>query len=99
VKVVRQAVDETLTEHQRRLFVAVVSSWAALERFLRTDPADVGCVQAMEILHVYVDLVAADPDAARRYPGGGRAPWPRAARAARTSAACSPRSPKTAKTR
>jgi hypothetical protein len=23
----------------------------------------------MEILHVYVDLVAADPDAARRYPG------------------------------
>ena len=38
-------------------------------RFLRTDPADVGCGQAMEILHVYVDLVAADPDAARRYPG------------------------------
>jgi hypothetical protein len=46
-----------------------MSSWAALERFLRTDPADVGCEQAMEILHVYVDLVAADPDAARRYPG------------------------------
>ena len=47
----------------------VVSSWAALERFLRTDPADVGCEQAMAILHVYVDLVAADPDTARRYPG------------------------------
>ena len=46
-----------------------MSSWAALERFLRTDPADVGCEQAMEILYVYVDLVAADPDAARRYPG------------------------------
>ena len=36
-----------------------MSSWAALERFLRTDPADVGCEQAMEVLHVYVDLVAA----------------------------------------
>ena len=46
-----------------------MNGWAALERFLRTDPADVGCEQAMEILHVYVDLVAADPDAARRYPG------------------------------
>jgi hypothetical protein len=46
-----------------------MSSWAALERFLRTDPADVGCEQAMEVLHVYVDLVAAEPDAARRYPG------------------------------
>ena len=46
-----------------------MSSWAAVERFLRTDPADVGCEQAMEILHVYVDLVAADPGAARRYPG------------------------------
>jgi hypothetical protein len=46
-----------------------MNSWAALDRFLRTDPADVGCEQAMEILHVYVDLVAADADAARRYPG------------------------------
>jgi hypothetical protein len=49
--------------------VSVMSSWAALDRFLRTDPADVGCEQAMEILHVYVELVAADRDAARRYPG------------------------------
>jgi hypothetical protein len=46
-----------------------MSSWPALERFLRTDPADVGCAEAMEILHVYVDLVAADPAAAGRYPG------------------------------
>jgi hypothetical protein len=46
-----------------------MSSWAAFERFLRTDPADVGCEQAMEILHVYVDQIAADPAAARRYPG------------------------------
>jgi hypothetical protein len=41
----------------------------ALERFLDTDPADVGCEQAMGILHVYADLVAAGTDAASRYPG------------------------------
>jgi hypothetical protein len=40
-----------------------------LERFLRTDPRDVGCDEAMAVLHVYVDLVAAGEDAARRYPG------------------------------
>jgi hypothetical protein len=32
-----------------------MSSRAGLERFRDTDPADVGCGQAMEILHVYVD--------------------------------------------
>ncbi len=41
----------------------------ALDRFLRTDPQDVGCGQAMELLHVYVDLVSADPTAAQEYPG------------------------------
>lgn len=42
----------------------------ALERFLATDPSDVGCEEAMEILHVYVELVADDPAAARAtYPG------------------------------
>lgn len=46
-----------------------MNSWAALERFLGTDPADVGCEQAMEILHVYAELVAAGRDAASRYPG------------------------------
>jgi len=40
-----------------------------LERFLRTDPRDVGCDEAMAVLHVYVDLVAAEQDAAGRYPG------------------------------
>ena len=35
-----------------------------LDRFLLTDPQDVGCEQAMELLHVYVELVAADPGAA-----------------------------------
>lgn len=40
-----------------------------LERFLRTDPRDAGCEEAMAVLHVYVDLVAAGEDAAGRYPG------------------------------
>jgi len=42
-----------------------------LDRFLQTDPHDVGCDEAMEMLHVYVDLVAQDAAAARRYPGIG----------------------------
>jgi hypothetical protein len=47
-----------------------MTGWSSLDRFLATDPRDVGCEQAMEVLHVYVDLVAADPDAAaRRYAG------------------------------
>ena len=40
-----------------------------LDRFLRTDPRDVGCDEAMAVLHIYVDLVAAGEDAAERYPG------------------------------
>jgi hypothetical protein len=43
--------------------------WSALDDFLRTDPRDVGCTRAMELLHVYVELVAADAAAADRYPG------------------------------
>jgi hypothetical protein len=46
-----------------------VSGWSAFDRFLDTDPRDVGCERAMELLHVYVELVAADADAAKRYPG------------------------------
>jgi hypothetical protein len=47
-----------------------MNGWSALDRFLRTDPRDVGCDEAMEILHVYAELAAADPEAARqRYPG------------------------------
>jgi len=37
------------------------------EAFLRTDPADVGCHEAMEILHVYAELPAAEAEA--RHPG------------------------------
>jgi hypothetical protein len=40
-----------------------------LDRFLRTDPRDIGCARAMEMLHVYVELVAAGGPAAERYPG------------------------------
>lgn len=46
------------------------------ERFLRTDPRDVGCEEAMAVLHVYVELVAgerpvdeAQGAGAVRYPG------------------------------
>ncbi len=41
-----------------------------LHEFLRTDPGDVGCETAMEVLHVYAELVHDDPETAhRRYPG------------------------------
>jgi hypothetical protein len=46
-----------------------VSDPSALDRFLETDPRDVGCDEAMEFLHVYVEVVTADPAAADRYPG------------------------------
>jgi hypothetical protein len=41
----------------------------ALDRFLLTDPRDVGCEEAMEYLHIYVELVAADAAAEEHYPG------------------------------
>ena len=37
-----------------------------LEKFLRTDPRDVGCDEAMAVLHIYVDLIVAGEDAAGR---------------------------------
>ena len=46
-----------------------MNGWPALDRFLRTDPRDVGCAEAMQMPHVYVDLVAAGESAAQRYPG------------------------------
>jgi RNA polymerase sigma-70 factor (ECF subfamily) len=51
---------------------AIMTGWAELERFLDTDPRDVGCEQAMHLLHVYADLGHDDTsraEAARRYPG------------------------------
>ena len=46
-----------------------MNGWSALDRFLRTDPQDVGCAQAMEMLHIYAELVAAGEPAEERLPG------------------------------
>lgn len=46
-----------------------MNGWAALDRFLRTDPRDVGCAGAMEILHVCAELAAAGGDLEGRCPG------------------------------
>ena len=48
-----------------------MTGWHALDGFLRTDPRDVGCEQAMEVLDIYVDVVSADgaEAAERRFPG------------------------------
>ena len=46
-----------------------MSDWAALDAFLRSDPADLGCDEAMRVLHVYVEMVANGEDAAARYRG------------------------------
>ena len=48
-----------------------MTGWQALDEFLRTDPRDVGCEQATEVLDIYVDVVSADgaEAAERRFPG------------------------------
>jgi len=46
-----------------------MNGWSALDRFLRTDPSDVGCAQAMEMLHIYAELVAAGAPVEERCPG------------------------------
>jgi hypothetical protein len=46
-----------------------MSELERLDRFLRTDPRDVGCAEALAVLHVYVDLIADGQDAAGPYPG------------------------------
>jgi hypothetical protein len=47
-----------------------MTGWARIDRFLRTDPQDVGCESAMDVLHVYAELVISDPaEASLRYPG------------------------------
>lgn len=44
-----------------------MTGWARIQRFLATDPRDVGCDEAMEVLHIYADLPAGVR--AQRYPG------------------------------
>lgn len=49
-----------------------MTGWDELDRFLQTDPRDVGCEQALRVLHLYVEAVLDDEsgaDVARRYPG------------------------------
>ena len=46
-----------------------MNGWSEMDRFLQTDPRDVGCAEAVEVLHVYVDLVASGAPAEQRYPG------------------------------
>jgi len=46
-----------------------MNGWPALDRFLRTDPRDVGCAEAMQMLHVYAELATAGEPVAQRYPG------------------------------
>jgi hypothetical protein len=46
-----------------------MNGWSALDDFLRTDPRDVGCAQAMQMLHIYAELTAAGARAEQRYPG------------------------------
>jgi len=46
-----------------------MTKWPELERFLRTDPKDVGCDQAMAVLHVYAEVMASGEDPEVLYPG------------------------------
>ena len=46
-----------------------MSRWPELEEFLETDPRDVGCEQALALLHVYVDLVLAGERPELQLPG------------------------------
>ena len=46
-----------------------MNGWSELDGFLRIDPRDVGCAQAMEMLHIYAELVVAGDPAEQRYPG------------------------------
>ena len=46
-----------------------MTGWRQLDRFLRTDPRDVGCAEATNLLHVYAELVAAGGPTEEQYPG------------------------------
>jgi RNA polymerase sigma-70 factor (ECF subfamily) len=55
--------------YRRRLFEELMNGWSALDDFLRTDPRDLGCAQAMQMLQIYAELTAAGAPAEQRYPG------------------------------
>jgi hypothetical protein len=46
-----------------------MTGWSAFERFLNTDPKDVGCDEAMAVLHIYAEIVAKGEDPDVLYPG------------------------------
>jgi hypothetical protein len=48
-----------------------MSDWPGLDQVLAADPRDVGCEQALKILHAYAEMVPKDAPglAARRFPG------------------------------
>jgi hypothetical protein len=46
-----------------------MTGFDALDRFLQTDPRDVGCAEALEVLHVYVDLMLAGARPEHSHPG------------------------------
>lgn len=48
-----------------------MTPWPELERFLRTDPGDVGCGEALAVLHIYADIMARGEDPEILYPGVG----------------------------
>ena len=43
--------------------------WSWFQRYLETDPRDVGCDEAMSVAHVYAELLAVGVDAPERNPG------------------------------
>jgi hypothetical protein len=46
-----------------------MTRWPELERFLRTDPRDVGCDDALAVLHIYAEIMARGEDPEVRFPG------------------------------
>ena len=46
-----------------------MTGWPQLDRFLRTDPRDAGCTEAMDLLHVCAELAAAGEPVEQRFPG------------------------------
>lgn len=46
-----------------------MTGWSGLDRLLDLDPRDAGCGHAMQVLHVYAELVAEGGHPEARYPG------------------------------
>lgn len=47
----------------------MTNGWSSLDRFLRTDPFDVGCAETFELLDRYVEERLAGGNADERFPG------------------------------